>query len=244
MSVLSLLLDNLPSGWMVENIYVGANWVLSCISYNGERRAGLASSPVESPVDFSADVLALEMAQRVLSSHPLYAAVGLATLNALLQPDESALTDMDAADWLVQNGAGRNIAIVGRFPFIADELAPVARKIWTFERDPEPGEYVESDMPHILPDAEIIAITSSTLINHTIDDVLAYVPPQSVVMLLGPSTPLSTDLFVYGIDLLSGVQVIDIPMALQSVQAGVSFRQMQGLRRVTLCNRDRVNCNG
>ncbi|NOG68709.1 MAG: hypothetical protein HND41_11120 [Chlorobi bacterium] len=88
--------------------------------------------------------------------------------------------------------------------------------------------------PRFIPQADVVAITSSTLINHTLDGLLALARPEAKVMLLGPSTPLTPVLFDFGVDLLSGVQVVDIAATLASVAASVNFRKMQGVRRVTL----------
>ncbi len=59
----------------------------------------------------------------------------------------------------------------------------------------------------ILPQADVVAITGTTLINHTIDELLAFCSTQALIGLLGPSTPLSSLLFDYGIDVLCGASV-------------------------------------
>jgi hypothetical protein len=189
---------------------------------------------------FSRD--AIELARLALSQERASASVGMATLNALLQPDRSALAGVDAADWLSANGVAKRVAIFGRFPFIQEELKPVAREVWVFERQPQPGEYGAQHMAEILPRADIVAVTSSALINHTIDDILVHILPVATFMILGPGTPLSARLFSCGVDILSGVQITDVDHALQSVKAGVSFRQMKGLERVTLCNKHSTLC--
>jgi uncharacterized protein (DUF4213/DUF364 family) len=159
--------------------------------------------------------------------------VGLATLNALMQPDPVRLAAVDAADWLAEHGQGRKVALVGRFPFI-DELRPVVAQLWVLELSPQPGEYHAAEAPQHIPQADVVAITSSTLINHTLDDLLALARPEAKVMLLGPSTPLTPVLFEFGIDLLSGVQVVDIEAAWASVAAASNFQKMKGVRRVTM----------
>jgi uncharacterized protein len=238
--VLDTLLTDLPSGWTVDHVHIGENWILSVM----DSRAGLASTPdtlsTTSRFHVGINVLhqeAAQVAELARSDNPLEAAIGLATLNGLLDPD--ALSDIDAADWLMTHGKDRRVAVVGRFPFVAEELIAVARQVWVFEREPAQDEYSAADMPTILPQAELVAITSSTLLNHTLDDILIHIPASAWMMLLGPSTPLSPKLFALGFDVLSGVQVIDIQETLNSVQAGVSFRKMQGVRRVTLLS-DRV----
>jgi uncharacterized protein (DUF4213/DUF364 family) len=238
LTTLDVLLADLPAGWEVEQVTIGANWVLSVVASQDKRRAGLASAPDESapwPGALPRGGDAARMAQRAASADQVEAAAGLATLNALLQPAPEALTAIDAADWLAEHGQGKGVAIFGRFPFIEDEIKPSARRVWVFEREPADGEYGERDIPAILPQADIVAITSSTLVNQTLDGILAHVASHSTLMMLGAGTPLSPRLFARGFDLLSGVIVRDIGRAMRSVEAGVSFRQMEGLQRVTLC---------
>jgi uncharacterized protein (DUF4213/DUF364 family) len=238
LATLDALLADLPGGWAVEEVVLGANWVLSIVTSRGDRRAGLASTLHESAPRtgrLSGGGDAAEMAQLARSSDRAEAAAGLATLNALLRPDPEALTSIDAADWLAEHGAGKGVAIFGRFPFIEDEIRPSARRVWVFEREPVDGEYGARDIPAIVPGADIVAITSSTLVNQTLDGILEHVAPHSTLMMLGAGTPLSPRLLAQGFDLLSGVIVRDIERAADSVRAGVSFRQMDGLQRVTLC---------
>lgn len=175
------------------------------------------------------------LAEKVREVAPVQAALGLATLNSMLSPDPTTLTDIDAGDWLVEHSIGRKVAIVGHFPFVK-ELVPIANKLWVLELDPREGDLPASDAPKVIPYADLLAITSSTLINHTLESILELVQPGTKVIMLGPSTPLTPILFKFGVNLLSGVQVSDMPTLLKSIEAGVSFRKMRGLRRVSLLN--------
>ena len=60
-----------------------------------------------------------------------------------------------------------------------------------------------------------------------------------MVLVLGPSTPLSPLLFEYGVHLLSGSVVEDIEAVLQAVSQGANFRQVHqyGVHLVTMQNR-------
>ncbi|MDH5468886.1 MAG: DUF364 domain-containing protein, partial [Candidatus Aminicenantes bacterium] len=51
---------------------------------------------------------------------------------------------------------------------------------------------------------------------------------------LGPSTPLSTVLFDYGFDAISGSMVTDRDRVLNCISQGANFRQVKGVRKVTL----------
>jgi uncharacterized protein (DUF4213/DUF364 family) len=55
-------------------------------------------------------------------------------------------------------------------------------------------------------------------------------------MLLGPSTPLSPVLFDHGVDIMSGARIADEEAVLLTVGQGASFRQVEGVKRLTFVN--------
>jgi uncharacterized protein (DUF4213/DUF364 family) len=52
-------------------------------------------------------------------------------------------------------------------------------------------------------------------------------------MVLGPSTPLSPILFDHGVDIISGMQVVDEGAVLRTVGQGGTFRQVEGTKLLT-----------
>jgi uncharacterized protein (DUF4213/DUF364 family) len=58
--------------------------------------------------------------------------------------------------------------------------------------------------------------------------------PDSLVIVLGPTTPLSPVLFDYGVDIVSGTLVVDPELALRCLSEGATFRQMRGVRLLTM----------
>jgi uncharacterized protein len=246
MTILQTLLSDLPMGWRITDVYIGANWVLSKIRDKaGVERAGVAAAPHHIASDehfqighYSLDERAEIVTQWLGSTEPTTAAVGLATFNALNQPDEHLLTHTDAADWLSEQSLGRNIAIFGRFPFIDAEIRPYAKQVWVFELQPQSGELDSRAIETVLPHADCVAITGSSIVNHTLDLILPHTNPHSTVVVLGPSTPLSTKLFDLGISALFGVCVTHMQPAIDSVVKGVGFQQMNGLQRVSLFKED------
>ena len=241
-TVVEILLENLAQNIRSQAVYVGDNWVLSLISAeDGTQYAGTAAAPRYFSDDshfpighYSLDEDATKIAESLRSEDASEASVALATINALLQIEKIPVTEMDAVDWLKRACTDKKMAIFGRFPFINDELRPFASQVWVFELNPHEDEYSSADIPEIVPEADIVAITGGTIINHTLDNILAHTRSDSTVAILGPSTVLSPALFKHGIDALFGVQVVDIQKAIDSVQAGAIFRKMQGLRRVSL----------
>lgn len=243
--LLETLLTDLPTGWQATDVYVGVNWVLSLIcNPDGEQIAGIAAAPhpISPEARFQVghhrlDMSAETLANGLRSSDITQAAVGLAAINALTQIDESRLSSADAANWLTAQSGDKSVAIFGRFPFIEDEIRPYARQLWVFEQQPQADELDSTAIETILPQADIAAITSSTVINHTIDAILPHIRRDSVVALLGPSTPLSEKLFDCGIDALFGVRVVDVAQVIAGVMAGDGFQKLQGLQRVALFER-------
>jgi hypothetical protein len=244
MSVVDRLLDDLPIAEHGVELYIGDNWILSVIrDMDGVQRAGVASTPVA--IEQGAglgighqrlDDDPLVIAGWLRSQHEMDAACGLATLNALLKPSAESLKNVDAADWLSAQCVNRSIAIIGRFPFIEDEIRPFARQVWVFEHEPEKHEYGPDEMVNILPQADIVAITGSTLINHTLDSILSRLSDTCLTAVLGPSTPLSEQLFDCNIDVLFGVQVVAVRQTIESIMDGKNFQKLKGLERVSLFN--------
>ncbi|MEI6290921.1 MAG: DUF364 domain-containing protein, partial [Chloroflexota bacterium] len=115
-------------------------------------------------------------------------------------------------------------------------LIPRVGQLWVLEQNPGEGDLPASDAPHIIPQADVLAITAMTLMNGTFDELIALKKQDALAILIGPSTPLSLVLFNYGISILSGAVVQDIDNTIKAVMAGANFRQLhqQGVKLVTM----------
>ena len=125
------------------------------------------------------------------------------------------------------------MAIVGHFPFIP-ELRPLTKALWVIEQHPSEGEHPAEAAADLIPQADVVAITGTALINHSLEGLLALCRPASFVMILGPSTPLSPVLFEHGVAMLSGAWVVDEEAALRTISQGATFQQVEGVRLVVL----------
>ncbi len=180
--------------------------------------------------------LGLRALTRLLRSESLpEAAVGLAAVNSLTDVSRMAVGDANAREILKERGQGRAVAIIGRFPFV-DEIRRVTRELWVFEKGP--GRRADDLGPEhvagVLPHAEVVAISATTLINHSLDNILPCIDPQAFTMMLGPSTPMMPCLFDFGIDLLCGSVIEDPRAVIKAVEQGAVTRQISGVRRITL----------
>lgn len=172
------------------------------------------------------DLSTEELAGLVKSSSLTEATIGLATINALLPGNLTHTRVLNGHDYLLENGQGKNIAMIGHFPFI-DLLRPVTKNLWTLELNPKPGDIPAELAPDYLPRADIVAITATTIINKTFDDLISYCRPGATVIMLGPSTPLSPVLFDLGVNVISGTRVLDVQATMIGIAQASSIHQLK-----------------
>jgi uncharacterized protein (DUF4213/DUF364 family) len=243
MELLTNLLRTLPFG-RVRHVNIGLHWTAVLVEVEGEQRCGLASTLHNDHQHGVPDVpqagalekqSALELANLVQEKSATMASVGMAAINALLPPNPETWVDLNAEEVIAEIGAGKEVVLVGHFPFVPRLEARVG-KLSVLELNPRPGDLPVTAAEDVVPLASVLAITSMTLINQTLEPLLALRSPQACVILLGPSTPLSPVLYDYGFDILCGAVVTEIDPVLKAVRQGANFRQVHraGVRLVSM----------
>lgn len=231
MRILEDILSSIESREPVSDLVRGLYWTAVVSS-----RCGLSSTMFhdcahDSGQDETGPVLktgmqATDLAQLALFEDIGNASVGLAAINSLIPVDPDRCKEVNAGDVIMEKGKDKNISIIGHFPFVED-LKGVARNLWVMEKRQRPGDYPADAASRYLPQSDIIAISSTTLINHTLEDLLPLCPEKSLTLLLGPTTPMTEILFDYGIDMISGSVVTDNELAITHIKQGANFRQLK-----------------
>jgi uncharacterized protein (DUF4213/DUF364 family) len=243
MTILSDLIASLPEDIPVRSMLVGEHWTVVC-----SRHCGISTALRSNHVQRHMPILdvsllhrksARELAELAYSTDLWEASLGVAAINSMLDVDESRTVEMNAAEVLASQGQGKKLAMVGRFPFIS-QLRQSVRQLWVIEQHPAREEYPAEAAIDLLPQADVIAITGSTLVNHTLDQLLAFCSPHATVIVLGPSTPLSPLLFDHGVHILCGTRVMDELSVLQTVGQGASIRQLEGVKRLTFIREKKI----
>jgi uncharacterized protein (DUF4213/DUF364 family) len=178
---------------------------------------------------------ALELAEYAKSDNLLEASIGMATINSLIDIDETKCDAENALDVLIEKGEGKDIAVVGHFPWIP-KLRQVARKLWVLEQRPQAGDLPAEAAEDILPKADVVAITGTSLINHTAEKLLGLARGSFVVM-VGPTSPLLPVLFDWGVHVVSGTKVVEPEKVIRSISEGAIFPQVQGVKLMNMRNR-------
>ena len=245
MKVVDDLLLTLPDG-PIRDVRVGVFWTAVVVEVAGQLRCGLASTlRVEghhhgggAAVGEAGQLTqrgARNLAELARSDSLIEASIGMAAINALLPNQETSWVDLNAADVIAQRGKGKTVVLLGHFPFIP-RLRDRVGKLWVLELQPQADDLPADAAGDVIPQADVLAITGTTLINGTFEGVMALRRPEALVLVLGPSTPLSPVFFEHGVHVISGAVVEDIDSVLRAVSQGANFRQVhrQGVRLVTM----------
>ena len=169
----------------------------------------------------AADVLA------TLAS-PTRSAVGLATANALANRfdrwggrRDAGITEGDLLE-VLELRLDDQVGMIGCFSPLVEPIRRRVRRLLIFERGQRwtPELFPEDQARELLPQCSVAIITATTLLNGTIDALLAAAANCREIVLLGPSTPLVPEVFTKlprRATLLAGVVVTNVEGLLRTV---------------------------
>ncbi|MBN1552111.1 hypothetical protein JW979_11600 [bacterium] len=235
MQILRDIISNLVNDEPVESAAIGT--FVTCVTAS---QAGLAStfrnlcSTDHAGIEDSGKLnhySLKEIAMRSFSNNLLEASLGMAAVNALIPIPRKNILEMKAQDLLFEKSQNKHAAVIGHFPF-TERLHKIAGKLTVIQHPPYQGLQGVHEASSVFPDADVIAITGSSFINHTFQDLLGCANPNAFKIVLGGTTPLSTVLFDHGIDALCGCIINDSEKLLRSVIQGATFRELPGVRKI------------
>ena len=173
----------------------------------------------------------------LLAKDPIERAVGLACANALANR-----AGLDYRDGDVRTGinvqADDRVAMIGHFRPLVKDLRQQAKDLFIFDLvDQKQGEVrPAAEAEQILPTCDVALITATSIINHSIDQVLDWASNCRDVVILGASTPMMAQVFAgTRVGSLSGVLVKNPDAVIQVVsEAGGMGRFKEFLHKVNL----------
>ncbi len=129
-----------------------------------------------------------------LSDHPVEISVGLATINAIFSNKKEFLKNAISGDIFseIKLEPRDEILMIGYFEPIFKKLQGKVKKIWLLDKALEEANFKISDIVHKI---NLAIITSSTLVNKTLEPLLDELKDVPEVLLMGPSTPLNPEIF-------------------------------------------------
>ena len=180
---------------------------------------------------------ASELVALLESADPIEAALALACVNALANEVDRRFCDGDILDHL-ELRPDDNLGMVGHFEPLVAQLKESVRSLTIFDQrtDLDGNIRPAAQALDTLPRCQVALITATTIINHTIDDLLASAGACREVAIIGPSTPILPDAFLgTNVTLLSGIVVQKPKEVLRVVSEGGGMRQFKRyVRKVSL----------
>ncbi len=226
--VYELLLDHANSDSLVEAVNIGLVWTL-CKS----GQCGLAMSP-QLPtriLPWSGTLVGKplhELCAWINEWDAHQASIGMAAINATLNakhalPKGISLPTGNLAvfEHFLPQLIGKKVVVIGRYPNIERYAEQIDLQI--IERQPSATDYPDPACEFLLPNADWVFLTATSLVNKTFPR-LAELAQHATTVLMGPTTPWLPQLADFGIDYLAGVDVINAEKLQQTVAEGGGVR--------------------
>jgi hypothetical protein len=155
------------------------------------------------------------------SENYLERAIGLATFNALNSKVERDLLPEESISLLNLKNTDR-VVMVGYFAPLIPKIKETGCELTIVELDGgKPGVIAVGPGMTALSACDVAIITSTSIINNTVDGLLAVLTGHRAAVMLGPSTPVCPEAFAdTGITQLSGSYVVDVDRAKTIVSQG------------------------
>ncbi|GAU07404.1 DUF364 domain-containing protein [Desulfoplanes formicivorans] len=155
------------------------------------------------------------------ATDPIASAVAIATSNALTNTPSPDMTTGDILENITLY-PDDHVGMVGFFAPVIPKLKERTGRLDIFEKqDRGPGTLPADAARDILPSCQVAVITSTSIINHTVDDLLNACTNCREVIMLGASTPLLPTVFARTpVTVLSGIIVTQPENILQIVSEG------------------------
>ncbi|MBV9552310.1 MAG: DUF364 domain-containing protein [Alphaproteobacteria bacterium] len=175
--------------------------------------------------------------KEAFSDHGIRRGIGIATLNALAElcwerrpnPAVELLHGIDAFEANAFRADDLTVVVGAFVPFLK-ELKRRKQPFLVLEKDPDTLKAEElpfyrpaETAREIVPQADVLLVTGTTLINDTLEDLLSWARPEARVTVVGPTVGLLADAFLArGADILGGVRITDADAFLELLAEGGS----------------------
>ncbi|MCX8117226.1 MAG: DUF364 domain-containing protein [Desulfobacterota bacterium] len=178
-----------------------------------------------------------EIVPFALDPNVLKSAIGIAALNALSQwivesqqeKDYKVMKEVDGFD-LLNIQPHERVTLVGAFGPYIKRLKVMGIPFYVVEKNqaalrPDEMRYFipETEMKGAIENAQVVIITGTALVNHTIDSILSSIDKGSRTAIIGPTASLLPDAFFKrGVRVMAGVRILNPDLMLKILMQGGS----------------------
>ncbi|MEW5819073.1 MAG: DUF364 domain-containing protein [Cyanobacteriota bacterium] len=234
------LLVNKAENHIITDLRLGHAYC--CVEIDNDK-LGLAYTPKELTNDCcsglggelyigqTADKLILNLGDdnRILSC------AALASVNALINISLPDLITGDITD-IIHLKPTDNIAMIGYFSPLVKTLSKKSNKLCIFEKKTSDNFLPIEQLENLISEFQVALISATSIIDNSIDVLLEITRNCNEVVILGPSTPLSKEVFSkYNVTLLSGMIPVSNTQLKQLISHGYGTRSFkETVKKVSL----------
>lgn len=233
--IYELIAERASSNAVVEEVLIGLTWT----HVRSEAGSGLAMSPgtLTRTLPWSGTLSGkqvLEYLPWLRSWNPFEVTVAMAVANSIINSYSTLLqqskpiisgsgvpANLSVFEYFAPLLKGQKVVVVGRYPGL--EKYQQALDITVIERQPGESDLPDSACEYLLPEADWVFLTASSIVNKTFPR-LAELSQQAVLVLMGPTVPWLAELTEFGVDFVAGVQVDDAAQLRRTVAEGGGTR--------------------
>ncbi len=230
------LFDYCSSTQSIDQITIGQVWTVCQQRRHQKIDCGLSMTPVvvTRTLQWSGTLAGRaikDVAQWITEWDPYQAAVGMAavncSINAMDKPETQLLdftqgaANLTVFEHFLPLTEGQKVVVIGHYPGIEAYIEKYGWQV--LERVTQPGDYPDPACEFLLPDADWVFLSASTIPNKTFPR-LAELAASAKTVLMGPTVPWLPELYEFGIDYLAGVDVINADALYQTAAEGGGVR--------------------
>ena len=200
---------------------------------------------------------AFDLAKEAFGNHGIRRATGIAAMNALADtcwrrrphPEAELRLGIDAFD-ATDIRPGDNVVVIGAFVPFLRELKRRRQPFLVLEQDAAtlkaeemPSFRPADQAPAVVPEADVLLITGTTLINDTLEGLLGAAKPAARVTMVGPTVSLLPDAFLRrAANILGTVRITEPDEFLETLAEGGSGYHFLGrsAQKVVLVRRQAI----
>ncbi len=180
---------------------------------------------------------ASEIVPYSLDPNVLKSAIGIATLNGLSQwiiesenpKDYQLVVDKDGFD-LLHIQPRETVSLIGAFGPYIRRLKAMGNPFYIIEKNPsalrpEEIKYFkpDSELKTAIENSQVVIITGTAIVNHTIDSVLSWISNEKRTAIIGPTASLLPDaFFTKGVRVMAGIRILNSDRMLKLLRQGGS----------------------
>ncbi len=178
-----------------------------------------------------------EIVRYSLDKNVLKSAMGVAALNAISQwmigsegeKRYRIIKDKDGFD-LLKIQTGETVSLIGAFGPYIQRLKTMGNSFFIIEKNPQtlrPDEIKyfkpETGMASALEKSDVVVITGTAIVNHTIDHILSHMNGRQRTAIIGPTASMVPDAFFKrGVNIMAGVRIKEADLMIKILKQGGS----------------------